>query len=133
MGKVKKGEKKVEQKVEKKMKKDQDKETVPAAKVDKMVKNYSRGLMYIGHIPHGFYEEEMKGYFEQFGTVTKVRVARSKKVEKSYICLWIISSMMKTSSNFNCCYLTSTNHLFIIIDRQIKRIWIHRVQRASSS
>ena len=39
-----------------------------------------RGVIYIGHIPHGFYEKEMKGYFSQFGTVTHVRLARSRKV-----------------------------------------------------
>merc|ERR1712048_157971 len=37
------------------------------------------GTIYVGHIPHGFYENEMKAYFSQFGTVTKVRLARSKK------------------------------------------------------
>ncbi|KAG7187570.1 hypothetical protein KM043_016640 [Ampulex compressa] len=36
------------------------------------------GIVYLGHIPHGFYEEEMKEYFEQFGKVWNVRVARSK-------------------------------------------------------
>ena len=40
----------------------------------------TRGLVYIGHIPYGFFEDEMKEYFEQFGKVTRVRVARSKKV-----------------------------------------------------
>lgn len=40
--------------------------------------------MYIGHIPYGFFEDEMKEYFEQFGTVTKVRVARSKKVKSIF-------------------------------------------------
>ncbi|CAG9772624.1 unnamed protein product [Ceutorhynchus assimilis] len=37
-----------------------------------------RGLIYIGHIPHGFYEEEMKNYFKQFGKVTNVKVCRSR-------------------------------------------------------
>ena len=37
------------------------------------------GFMYIGHLPHGFYDEEIKGYFSQFGKVIRVRVARSKK------------------------------------------------------
>ncbi|RMZ95472.1 MKI67 FHA domain-interacting nucleolar phospho [Brachionus plicatilis] len=36
------------------------------------------GYMYIGHIPHGFYEEEIKSYFSQFGRVCRVRLARSK-------------------------------------------------------
>ncbi|XP_058801890.1 MKI67 FHA domain-interacting nucleolar phosphoprotein-like [Phymastichus coffea] len=43
----------------------------------------TRGVIYIGHIPYGFFENEMKEYFEQFGKVTKVRVARSKKTGKS--------------------------------------------------
>ncbi|XP_001600029.1 MKI67 FHA domain-interacting nucleolar phosphoprotein-like [Nasonia vitripennis] len=43
----------------------------------------TRGLVYIGHIPYGFFEDEMKEYFEQFGKVTRVRVARSKKTGKS--------------------------------------------------
>ncbi|XP_066603325.1 MKI67 FHA domain-interacting nucleolar phosphoprotein-like [Prorops nasuta] len=43
----------------------------------------TRGVVYVGHIPHGFYEEEMKGFFSQFGKVTKVRVARSKKTGRS--------------------------------------------------
>ncbi|XP_057293544.1 MKI67 FHA domain-interacting nucleolar phosphoprotein-like [Hydractinia symbiolongicarpus] len=37
------------------------------------------GTMYIGHIPRGFYENEIRAYFSQFGTVNKVRLARSKK------------------------------------------------------
>ena len=38
------------------------------------------GVVYVGHIPHGFYEEEMRKYFSQFGTVTRLRLARSRKV-----------------------------------------------------
>lgn len=37
------------------------------------------GYMYIGHLPHGFYEEEIKSYFSQFGRVIRVRLALSKK------------------------------------------------------
>lgn len=37
------------------------------------------GIVYIGHIPHGFYEEAMNGFFSQFGDVVRVRVSRSKK------------------------------------------------------
>lgn len=37
------------------------------------------GVVYIGHIPHGFYEEAMNGFFSQFGDVVRVRVSRSKK------------------------------------------------------
>lgn len=42
-----------------------------------------RGVIYVGHIPHGFYEEQMRGYFRQFGVVTNVRVMRSRKTGAS--------------------------------------------------
>ena len=38
------------------------------------------GVIYLGHIPHGFYEDEIRGFFSQFGTIHKVRLSRSKKV-----------------------------------------------------
>jgi len=41
------------------------------------------GVIYIGHIPHGFYEAELKSYFTQFGRVLNVKVSRSKKTGKS--------------------------------------------------
>ncbi|XP_072939535.1 uncharacterized protein [Epargyreus clarus] len=37
-----------------------------------------RGLVYLSHIPHGFYEHQMTEYFKQFGVVTNARVIRSK-------------------------------------------------------
>lgn len=39
-----------------------------------------KGVIYVGHIPHGFFEREMRGFFSQFGTVTRLRLARSRKV-----------------------------------------------------
>ena len=33
----------------------------------------SSSVVYLGHIPHGFYEEQMKGYFSQFGDVVSKR------------------------------------------------------------
>lgn len=41
------------------------------------------GVLYIGRIPHGFYEPEMMAYFSQFGTVTRLRISRSKKTGRS--------------------------------------------------
>ncbi|ORZ33918.1 hypothetical protein BCR44DRAFT_118253 [Catenaria anguillulae PL171] len=43
----------------------------------------SRGVIYLGRIPHGFYEDEMRQYFTQFGTVTRLRLSRNKKTGKS--------------------------------------------------
>lgn len=42
-----------------------------------------RGIVYLGHLPHGFYEQQMEDYFKQFGRVTRVRVARSSDNGKS--------------------------------------------------
>ena len=43
----------------------------------------SAGVLYLGHIPHGFYEEQMRGFFSQFGKVTRLRLARNKRTGKS--------------------------------------------------
>ena len=40
-------------------------------------------VLYLGHIPHGFYEEQMRGFFGQFGTVTRLRLSRNKKTGRS--------------------------------------------------
>ncbi len=42
----------------------------------------TKGVVYLGHIPYGFREEEIKKFFEQFGTVTRVKLARSKKTAR---------------------------------------------------
>ncbi|TVY78390.1 putative RNA-binding protein, partial [Lachnellula suecica] len=41
------------------------------------------GVVYIGHIPHGFYEHEMREYFKQFGTILKLRLSRNPKTGAS--------------------------------------------------
>ncbi|KAL4203170.1 hypothetical protein AMTRI_Chr01g102660 [Amborella trichopoda] len=40
-------------------------------------------VLYIGRIPRGFYEDEMRGFFEQFGTIKNLRIARNRKTGKS--------------------------------------------------
>ncbi|XP_041013966.1 uncharacterized RNA-binding protein C1827.05c [Juglans microcarpa x Juglans regia] len=40
-------------------------------------------VLYIGRIPHGFYEKEMEGFFSQFGKIKRLRIARNKKTGKS--------------------------------------------------
>ena len=42
-----------------------------------------RGVIYIGHLPFGFAEPQLKTFFSQFGEVTQIRVARSKKTQRS--------------------------------------------------
>lgn len=41
------------------------------------------GVLYIGRIPHGFYEHEMRQYLSQFGPVSRVRLSRNKKTGAS--------------------------------------------------
>ena len=40
-------------------------------------------VVYLGHIPHGFYEMQMKGFFTQFGSVSRLRLARNRKTGRS--------------------------------------------------
>ncbi|XP_014783311.1 MKI67 FHA domain-interacting nucleolar phosphoprotein-like [Octopus bimaculoides] len=42
-----------------------------------------RGVVYLGHIPYGFFENQMRAYFSQFGKVTRLRLSRSKRTGKS--------------------------------------------------
>ncbi|KAM4066872.1 RNA recognition motif domain-containing protein [Hirsutella rhossiliensis] len=42
-----------------------------------------RGVIYIGRIPHGFYEHEMRQYLSQFGPVSRVRLSRNRKTGAS--------------------------------------------------
>lgn len=41
------------------------------------------GVVYIGRIPHGFYEFEMKQYLSQFGPISRLRLSRNKKTGAS--------------------------------------------------
>lgn len=43
----------------------------------------SRTVIKLNNIPHGFYEEQMRSYFSQFGKVRNVLLVRSKKTHKS--------------------------------------------------
>ncbi|KAI5480240.1 hypothetical protein MNV49_001571 [Pseudohyphozyma bogoriensis] len=71
-----------------------EEDKLPAVKGDKEVerkllekaerkKNAKKGTIYLGRIPKGFHEEEMKSYFSQFGEVTRLRLSRNKKTGAS--------------------------------------------------
>ena len=36
------------------------------------------GVLYVGRIPHGFYEHQMRAYFGQFGHINRLRLSRNK-------------------------------------------------------
>jgi nucleolar protein 15 len=40
-------------------------------------------VLYVGRIPHGFYEDEMRSYFSQFGDITRLRISRNKRTGAS--------------------------------------------------
>jgi len=40
-------------------------------------------VVYLGHIPYGFFERQMTEYFAQFGEVTRLRISRSMWVRAS--------------------------------------------------
>lgn len=42
-----------------------------------------KGIVYIGHLPKGFEEGELRKFFEQFGKINKLRVSRSKKTGRT--------------------------------------------------
>lgn len=41
------------------------------------------GVIYVGHIPNGLFEPQLREYFRQFGEVTRLRLSRSKKTGNS--------------------------------------------------
>ncbi|KAF1320267.1 Fha domain-interacting nucleolar phosphoprotein, partial [Globisporangium splendens] len=40
-------------------------------------------VIYLGRIPHGFYEKQMQGFFKQFGVVKRLRLSRNKRTGNS--------------------------------------------------
>lgn len=44
---------------------------------------HTPAVLYIGRIPHGFHEPQMRSYFSQFGSITNLRLARNKKTGRS--------------------------------------------------
>lgn len=46
-------------------------------------RRHHKAVVKISGLPHGFYEEQLKDYFNQFGLVTNVKVSRSEKTGRS--------------------------------------------------
>lgn len=55
------------------------------------------GVVYLGRIPHGFYEDQMKAYFSQFGEVLRLRLSRNKKTGRSKHYAFIEFSSMEVA------------------------------------
>uniref|UniRef100_A0A182TGQ2 RRM domain-containing protein n=1 Tax=Anopheles melas TaxID=34690 RepID=A0A182TGQ2_9DIPT len=70
--------------------KEQKKEPKKEPKKEKKAKQPAKvsnkkgsGIVFIKHLPKGFYEDELRQFFEQFGEVMRVAVARSRKTQRS--------------------------------------------------
>lgn len=50
---------------------------------NKVVDKGPSNIIYLGHIPNGFYEPEMKKFFVQFGEIKRVKLFRSEKTNNS--------------------------------------------------
>lgn len=67
------------------------------AKVDlqlKMAKRQSavdpsKGVIYLSHLPYGFFEPQLRSFFTQFGEVARVRLSRSKRSGRSKGYAWV--------------------------------------------
>lgn len=56
----------------------------PARKLPKGDVSHDKAtVLYVGRIPHGFYEDEMEGFFQQFGTIKRLKIARNRKTGKA--------------------------------------------------
>ncbi|KAF3903827.1 hypothetical protein AA313_de0207289 [Arthrobotrys entomopaga] len=58
-------------------------ETDSASAEYKVQPSEKPGVIYLGRIPHGFYEDEMQSYFSQFGAIDRLRLCRNKTTGKS--------------------------------------------------
>lgn len=66
----------LDKKAKKKLKKLQE-------KLAEKAKSEGPGVVYLGRIPHGFYENEMRQYFSQFGDIKNIRLSRNPKTGAS--------------------------------------------------
>lgn len=70
-------------------------------------KSWATGVIYVGHLPVGLFEPQLKAYFEQFGKVLRLRLSRSKKTggSKGYAfiefdCVEVAKIVAETMNNY---------------------------------
>lgn len=62
-----------------KMQRKKDAAALLTVKQAEKKKEKPSNVIYLGRIPHGFYEKQMMGFFKQFGVVRRVRLSRNKR------------------------------------------------------
>ena len=68
------------------------------------------GVVYLGHVPHGFYEKEMRAFFTQFGAVTRLRLSRSKRTGRSKGGSWWLLRLLTLEMFHFFLYLAVSSH-----------------------
>lgn len=71
-------------------------------------------VIYLGHIPHGFFEVQLKSFFKQFGIVRKVKLFRSPKTGGSRGFAFIQFESIETAQ-----IVSEAMHGYILHDRQL--------------
>ena len=64
---------------EKKMKPSGDFVALTTTKKSKKKQSSKPRVLYVGSLPHGFYETQMRSYFGQFGDVLRVKVSQEQE------------------------------------------------------
>jgi nucleolar protein 15 len=49
----------------------------------------AKGVVYLAHLPYGFFETQLRGFFAQFGEVSRIRLSRSKRSGRSKGYAWV--------------------------------------------
>ena len=87
-------------------------------------------IIYLGHVPHGFYEEQMNSFFSQFGTVKRLRLSRNKKTGRSKHYAFIemesgevASIVAETMNNYFLCGQKLVSHV-IPLDKVHERMFV---------
>ncbi|XP_051939048.1 MKI67 FHA domain-interacting nucleolar phosphoprotein [Hippocampus zosterae] len=83
------------------------KEKVKEVKKSNKGNRLTPGVIYVGHLPLGLFEPQLKAYFKQFGTVSRLRLSRSKKTGGSkgyafveYTCDEVAKIVAETMNNY---------------------------------
>jgi len=72
-------------------------------------------VVYLGRIPFGFFEDQMRSYFKQFGDIKRLRLSRNKKTGKSKNFAFIEFEHAEVAE-----IVASTHNNRLISDRAVK-------------
>lgn len=81
-------------------------------------------VVYVGRIPHGFYEDQMRGFFGQFGTITRLRLSRNKKTGNSKHYAFVEFESSEVAS-----IVADSMHNYLLFESmlQVKQIPLHKI------